>query len=424
MTGDVLGGELVVRTADLSRARPPRWAWQDRLVLGSLNLLLGNEGVGKGVIVAWLIAQLTRGTLPGDLQRKPVSVVILGDEDSFNDVWAPRLHAAGAELGRVLDVTRPDGGYVDIGQDREQLAGIVAQHGARLVYADALLDNLGAAVDDWRAKQVRDSLQPLRRLARDLDVAVLGALHPNKKAESFRQLVSGSSAFNAVSRSSLYLAEHPDDEDRRVLARGKGNLSPTPEAVELRIVGHRFTANGVEFNVPKAAGFAGSALTVDDLLDTSKRAERSQVAEAADLIAAALPCDGQWHPAKPLFAACAQEGIEERTVKRAKQRLGLEHRRASGFPAAVEWRWSTQDTASNRISVPTIPSVPSGTQDTGDTQDSAYARPDRSLLPTEDTQDTGDNANARPEQVLTSPNGHYPDADAELERIAAKWGHA
>ncbi len=26
--------------------------------------------------------------------------------------------------------------------------------------------------------------------------------------------------------------------------------------------------------------------------------------------------------------------------------------------------------------------------------------------------------------VPTSPNGHYPDADAELERIAAKWGHA
>jgi len=211
---------LVVSAADLSRARPPRWAWQDRIVLGSLNLLLGNEGIGKGVTVAWLIAQLTRGTLPGDLYRQPVSVVILGDEDSFDDVWAPRLHAAGAELGRVLDVTRPDGGYVDIGQDREQLATIVAEHGARLVYADALLDNLGTAVDDWRAKQVRDSLQPLRRLARDLDVAVLGALHPNKKAESFRQLVSGSSAFNAVSRSSLYLAEHPDDEDRRVLARG------------------------------------------------------------------------------------------------------------------------------------------------------------------------------------------------------------
>lgn len=37
--------QVVVRRADLSKAQPPRWAWRHRLVLGSLNLLLGWEGV-------------------------------------------------------------------------------------------------------------------------------------------------------------------------------------------------------------------------------------------------------------------------------------------------------------------------------------------------------------------------------------------
>ena len=34
-------------------------------LLGYLNLLVGDEGVGKGTLLAWLIARLTRGELPG-----------------------------------------------------------------------------------------------------------------------------------------------------------------------------------------------------------------------------------------------------------------------------------------------------------------------------------------------------------------------
>jgi hypothetical protein len=40
--------ELRLQTADLGRSRPPRWAWRRRVVIGQLNLLLGNEGIGKG----------------------------------------------------------------------------------------------------------------------------------------------------------------------------------------------------------------------------------------------------------------------------------------------------------------------------------------------------------------------------------------
>src|SRR5947209_5559683 len=46
-------GGLTVRPAKLELARPPRWLWEDRVALGYLNLLLGNEGVGKGTLIAW-----------------------------------------------------------------------------------------------------------------------------------------------------------------------------------------------------------------------------------------------------------------------------------------------------------------------------------------------------------------------------------
>ena len=94
-------------------------------------------------------------------------------------------------------------------------------------------------------------------------------MHPNKRASTFRELVAGTVAFNAVSRSSLYLAEHPNDPERGVVCRGKGNLSRTPPAIEFMIAEHRFTANGLDFNVPRAVDFDEFDLTVDDLL--SKR---------------------------------------------------------------------------------------------------------------------------------------------------------
>jgi hypothetical protein len=330
---------LTVRDASLERARPPRWAWTDRIVRGYLNLLLGNEGIGKGTLIAWLIAQLTRGGVPGDLASHPVSVAVLGDEDSFDDVWAPRLHAAGADLSQVIQVERPDGGFVNVREDKTKLAGLILERGVGLVYFDQLLDNLGVGVDDWRQKAIRDALQPLRALARELDIAVLGCLHPNKRAESFRQLIAGAPAFNSVSRSSLLLAEHPNDENRRVLVRGKGNLSQTPTAVEFQIVSYRFDANGHEFNVPLAEDFTEGTFTVEDLVGTETNTlEHSKIGDACEIIETLLPRDDEWHPPKPIYEARAVEEIDERTAKRAKARLEVEHRRTQTFPATVEWR--------------------------------------------------------------------------------------
>jgi hypothetical protein len=378
---------LTVRAANLELAQPPRWAWENRIVLGYLNLLIGNEGVGKGTLVAWLIARLTHGDLPGHLRGQPVSVGVLGDEDSFDDVWTPRLHAAGAELSRVVQIERPHG-FVNITEDREPLGVAVKTHGIRVLFLDQLLDNLGAGTDDWRQKSVRLALQPLRALASALDVAAIGCLHPNKKADSFRQLVAGSSAFNAVSRSSLLLAEHPEDEQRRVLVRGKGNLSQKPDPIEFEITSYRFDANGYTFKGPLAASFTTSGLDIDQLLgDDSRRSEHSNIANAAEIIEALLKRDGKWHPSKPIFEACGGEQIDERTVKRAKARLKIEHRRTLTFPASVEWRWpDTQDTVRPRENAfPTVPTVPttngqnpigSSSGDTQDTQERENTSPD------------------------------------------------
>jgi hypothetical protein len=366
---------LTARSADLSHSKPSKWAWQDRIVLGALNLIVGNEGAGEGTLAAWIFAQLTLGELPGDLHGKPTSVGVIGDEDSWADVWTPRLHAVGADLDRVKLIERRDGELIDLAGSKNKLAQLVSEDGMALLYIDNLLDNIGADTDDWRAKQVRGALAPARQLARELQCAVLGSLHPNKStAGGFRRLVSGSVAFNALSRSSLLLAEHPENPDRRVLVRGKGNLSATPPAVEFTIESHRFSANEHEFNVPRAADFTTSSLTADDLLDapaTTALAGEDRIA-ARELILKVL-ADGDWHEAGLVIAECKRAGIYAKAAQRAAVDLGVEKIKRE-FPARSHWRL-TGHPATPVSSVPSVSSVSStdsaleGREDSKDSRD-------------------------------------------------------
>jgi hypothetical protein len=353
---------LRITAADLTRSKPPRWAWQDRIVLGYLNLLVGNEKVGKGTLVAWILARLTRGDLPGDFRRKPTNVAVIGDEDSFDDVWTPRLHAAGADLPRVFRLDRPDGGYISFRQDRDLLVDVVVDRQIGVLYFDQLLDNLGLGVDTHNQKPLRDAL---------------GVMHPNKRADSFRQLVAGSPAFNAVSRSSLLVAEHPEDRDLRVLVRGAGNLSKEPKALEFKLSSHRFRANGYDFDVPLVTGVELGELTIDDLVkpDATTADLHSKIVDAVEIIEALLPRDAEWHPAADIYTAAEGEGIDERTVKRAKKRLDIEHMRTKTFPSSTLWRWLSGHADPRVARVPTVPTVPTAntlyltSQDTQDTQD-------------------------------------------------------
>ena len=253
-------------------------AWP--LLLGYLNLLLGAEGVGKGTLIASLIAKITHGRLEGDLDGRPSRVLILGDEDGFDSVWVPRLYAAGADLD-LIDTLE---GEFDLGMGAGPLRSLVSRHDYKMVFFDQLLDNLGVDVDDWRAKDIRERLRPLRRVARELDVLMLGALHPNKgQRSSFRDLVSGSHAFNALSRSSLLLAQHPEDENRRVLVRGKGNLSAPPPSFEFTIEGRDLEINGHGFSLPVVTDEGDGDLTVDDILKPAHEAPvRNNLAEEID----------------------------------------------------------------------------------------------------------------------------------------------
>jgi hypothetical protein len=260
---------LRTRGVDISRVRPMLWLWARRIPIGVLSLLIAEEGTGKGTLASWLIARATRGELEGDLHNQKVRVLIVGDEDGFDQIWVPRLEAAGADLDMVLTVG--DGEFVeDFASAAVPLKEAIREERIGFLLLDALIDHIPGGVAGeavYNPKNVRQALMPLRRVIAHSQVAALGLLHPIKgNATTFRQLVAGSHQLNAVSRSSLLLAPDPDDETRRVLVRGKGNHSAAPRSIEFAIVADVVELNGHIFEVPKVIGVDEGERTIADFL--------------------------------------------------------------------------------------------------------------------------------------------------------------
>jgi DnaB-like helicase N terminal domain/AAA domain len=284
---------LRTRGVIVERVRPLRWLWARRIPCGLPSLLVGEEGVGKGVCASWLVARATTGELDGDLNSEPQRVLIIGDEDAFEPIWVPRLYAAGADLEQVR--TLDDSEYLDELRPRaSDLALTVERERIGLIVLDALLDHIpggdeGKAI--YNPKAVRQAMRPLRRVAGETGVAALGLMHPIKgRVTSFRQLIAGSHQFNAVSRSSLLLGVDPEDESRRILVRGKGNHSAAPRSFEFQIAAEVVDLNENQFEVPKVVKAEEGERTVDDLLDTPGAPVRDAL---APLLTAALGSEPQ-----------------------------------------------------------------------------------------------------------------------------------
>ena len=115
---------------------------------------------------------------------------------------------------------------------------------------------------------MRDALRPFRRVLARRNVTSLMTVHINKaEVKRFRQAVSGTHQINALSRSSLMVAYHPDGSGRRVLASGKRNYFPAAQPRSFTIKGKEFTCNRLNFHEPFADGFKDEdELTVQEIL--------------------------------------------------------------------------------------------------------------------------------------------------------------
>lgn len=328
----------------MKQATPVEWVWRNRIVLGMTNLMMGEEGIGKGTLIAHVIARVTRGELAGDLEGTKRRVIVVGNEDSWRQVWTSRLEAAGVNH-RLCHNIVPDEQTGEFNLKRPSdlafLRDAIITHNVALVFFDQVLDNIGEA-DENKTKQVRNALRPLIPLAEETDCAILMSTHPNKRQGSFRDRIAGSAAFNQVCRASLYVAQHPHDRDRRIVVRAKGNYGDVPPAFEFRIGGQ--VVHGKD-KVPIPTSYVvewseNPDIRASDVLQPPRRGgegDQTQVGRARQMLVDILS-DGKEHDAAKVFAALAERGISEDAVKRASSALGVIKMRTNEFHARSIWQ--------------------------------------------------------------------------------------
>jgi len=343
---DADGRRLLLTPASAIRMRPVHWTWQDRIPAGAITVIPGREGIGKSLTLAWLAAQITRGSLPGRYYGQPRPVVYAATEDSWSHTIAPRLHVAGADLTMVFRVeAEQDGTFESLTLPRDTIAlgREIDRHGVALLAADPLLSLINAGIDTHRDRDLRTALEPLAQMADLTGCAVVGLAHFNKSSSADAlNLITGSRAFAAVARAVLAIARDSDADDGScVLSQAKNNLG------RLDLPSLRYVVESAEVPTEEGPAYVGRLVftgetdrSVSDILgdaqngpDADSRADRD---DAAAWLTGYLTDHGGQAPWADILKAARADGIAERTLKRARAKAGVTSER-TGFPARATW---------------------------------------------------------------------------------------
>lgn len=319
----------LLRVCDVA-AEEIDWLWQGWIPRRMITILGGFGGDGKSTVMAALIGALTTGgTLPDGSRAPRTNVLMLSAEDDISYAIRPRLDIHGADGERVLVLrgTRGAGGrarWLDLRRDVEIMRAVIRQHEIGLVVIDPLSSYLPNA-DRNSEGDIRDALQPLIGLMESTDVAIVGIMHVGKSGDGRRaaQRLLGSTAFTALARSVVMVADVPDDQQPddveamgklKVLQVVKSNyaIAPAPQLFRRPL------------NAPIAWQGASTIGIEECFATTGKVGERNAQAgkDAEHLLRETLRWGSQ--RASDVMKEAKENGITEITLRRTKRSLGIE----------------------------------------------------------------------------------------------------
>lgn len=328
-----------IRAADVNQ-QPVSWLWSDRIPLGKLTIIVGDPGLGKSLLGAYLAATVSQGAL-WPLTEDPApkgSVLLVSTEDDIADTIVPRLHAAGTEMRAVHLCQGMEHGSgrcsLDLTRDIEALEQAATDLGdLRLVVIDPITACLGRANPNT-AGAIRAVMTRLADFAARTGVAVVVISHLNKSASrSAMMRATGSLAFVAVARAAFLVIKDPIHADQRLLLPIKCNLSADRQGLSFRVesvsIGTGTAPRLVFDNEPVA-------IAADEALNETRsiKEARSALEEAKDFLLEYLT-DGAM-PALDVQAAAQAMGISSASLRRARKELGITPKK-SGMTG--EWRW-------------------------------------------------------------------------------------
>jgi putative DNA primase/helicase len=258
----------------------------------------------------------------------------------------PRLIAAGADPKRVHFVNGARIGgenkIFSLVTDLQLLRKAIERIGnVVLVIIDPVSAYLGVGkVDGRSATDVRGVLTPLKDMAEELHIAVIGIAHLNKKDDIKSALlrVSDSIAYVAAARHVYAVLDDPEDKNSKLFVKAKNNLAHDTKALRygmsVKTVGHDAKL-GVDITAPCIVWHPQHVeITANEAMaatggHTAKREAREFLLEHLE----AGPVLRE-----TLVEEAKEEGIAFATLKRAKKELGIKSRKQHGRTDG-QWLW-------------------------------------------------------------------------------------
>jgi RecA-family ATPase len=307
------------------------------LAHGKLTTLDGDPGTSKSTMTSadWAARITTGSPWPDGAPCEIGNVLVLSAEDAVDDTIRPRAEAAGANLERLHVLSGIDMGDelrpFSIPGDLSYLEREITDRSISLVVIDVLSAYLAGKVDSYRDQDVRGALMPMARMAERTGAAFLAIRHLNKSSGT-NALYRGGGSIGIIgaARVGLLVARDPDDEHRRILAVVKNNLAPIAPSLAYRVVSDE------EFDCARIEWDGTTEHRANDLLAIESDEDRTERDDAADWLRDLL-ADGAM-PASEVKTLARKVGHAERTLTRARNRIGAKTRR-DGFGKGAVYVW-------------------------------------------------------------------------------------
>lgn len=321
------------------KAAAQKWLWAGRIPAEGITLIDGRPGSGKSSLAAAVLAHVTGGpALPGEAKTRGRSVGWLTREEDYASAVGPRLKIAGAKLDRCLFPAsdRHDGeaAALVLPDALGSLEEWIRANKIGAVVFDPILSFLSSAVSVKDDQAIRSTLEPLSLVSRRTGCAVLMLRHLRKSTVgTAADQGAGSYAFAAVARVQIGCYSDADDDLKKYVAWIKTNGATLPRTVSATVK--------TEGTAARLLLTGTSERTANDLAEgAGDTAERSAMDDARAYLVAELTADVQG--ADSLKAGAEKMGISPRTLRRAKQGLGIKSRLVyeSG---ARRWVWAKPD---------------------------------------------------------------------------------
>ncbi|TMD69878.1 MAG: AAA family ATPase [Chloroflexi bacterium] len=228
--------------------KPIQWLWRRRIPLGKITLLDGDPGMGKSLLAITIAACASTGRpMPDGKLNWQGNIIFIAPEDGAEDTIKPRMEAAGGDpsrvflLNTVLCIDEKNRSTYErpfsLSRDLKDLEMEINRTYAILVIIDPLTALLGRNIDSSRDQDVREVFTPLAQVAERTGCAILVIRHLSKRgSDNMLYRGAGSIGIIAAARTGLLVAQDPDDEQKRVFATIKSNLSKMAPNLSFQIV--------------------------------------------------------------------------------------------------------------------------------------------------------------------------------------------